>query len=192
LGPTRRRASLLPDGTGIWGPSWHLAADRHSFSPVDPSGVEDLNQAQLQNVDFRIFWHCHPGQATRGFAVREDGELVALAAVRPVGDDLWEVGLDVAPGHRGRGLGRVVFSAAGSWSLAHGGLVYSSVSAWNVPSARTQRSVGPIHIFTDMLALPAPFRMPPQPLGRPRPDAELVNYYPDWGVNPDIAAKPVD
>jgi len=177
----------LSHGFGVWGPSWYNAADESCFRPADDERPAQLSGAELaSSVDYRVFWHCAPGQATAGFGIREDGTLVALATVWPEFDRVWDVGLDVAPDAQGRGLGRAVLGAAARWVFGQGGIVMASVAPWNVPSARTQRSIGMQHVFTDMTGLPGPMRVPPQPLGRPHSGAKLVNYYPDWAINKEI------
>ena len=61
---------------------------------------------------------------------------------------------------------------------------------FNVPSARTLRSVGLQYAFMDMRVLPGPFKVPAQPLGRPYPGAQVYDYYPRWAMNQDISPKP--
>ena len=55
--------------------------------------VELLDPESLRSVDYERFWHCYEGDATCGFGVVEDGELVALAAVRERGFGLQEIGM---------------------------------------------------------------------------------------------------
>ena len=33
------------------------------------------------------------------------------------------------------------------------------------------------------------FAVPPQPLGRPSKEINVVDYYPEWAKNPDISPK---
>ncbi|MCZ6679228.1 MAG: GNAT family N-acetyltransferase [Candidatus Poribacteria bacterium] len=179
---------LLPDGIGVWGPSWYLVGDGNCFRPAADARPVQIDAAELPEVvDARIFWHCFPNEAMVGFGIFESGKLVALATVRAEDEDrLWEIGVDVAPETKGRGLGRAVVSSAGRWILEHNRLVLATTAPWNVPSARVLRSVGLQYIMSGMTGMPAPFRVPPQPLGSPYPGAEMRHYYPGWAINKDI------
>jgi len=180
----------LHDGFAVWGPSWYLFADREAWRPVQDSSVVHLSPADMAPVDREMFWHCFSSEALAGFAIFERGELAALAAVRNEGEPVWEIGMDVVPAAKGRGLGRAVVGAAGSWILDNGRLVLATVAAFNVPSARTLRSVGLRYLFSEMRGLKGPFRAVPQPLGSPLPGAEVFNYYPDWAMNQNIRPRP--
>ena len=179
----------LPDGIGIWGPSWYYAGDERTFDPPDDDRPVKLTQDQLlATVDFDIFWHCPQHQALMGFAILEGDRVTALATVYPAFEKVWEIGMEVAPHAKGRGLGRAVLGAAGRWILENGRLVMASTAPWNVPSARTLRSVGLQYVMTDMGTTTDRFLLPPQPLGQPYPGVELYNYYPGWTMN-QIRAK---
>ena len=115
---------------------------------------------------------------------------VALATVIDRGDPVWEIGMEVTPVRTGRGLGRAVVAAAARWILDNGRIVLATVGQFNVPSARTLRSVGLQYTFMDIKGLPGPFKVPPQPLGRPYPEAQVYDYYPRWAINDDILPKP--
>ncbi len=183
---------LLPDGFGVWGPSWYFVADDNYFRPVHDARPVKLDADELaKTVDFRIFWHCFPGEAMVSFGIFEaEHRLIALATVRAEDDRLWEIGVDVAPEAKGRGLGRAVVSAAGHWILSHNRIIFATTAPWNVPSARLLRSLGLQFTMASMVGVKGPFRVPPQPLGSPYSGAEIYNYYPDWAVNKAI--KPAD
>ena len=85
---------------------------------------------------------------------------------------------------------RAVVAAAARWILDNGRIVLATVGQFNVPSARTLRSVGLQYTFMDIKGLPGPFKVPPQPLGRPYPEAQVYDYYPRWAINDDILPKP--
>jgi GNAT superfamily N-acetyltransferase len=181
----------LPHGFGVWGPTLYNAADASCLRPVDDERPVQLGPAKLAtSVDFDVFWHCPRGRDDIGFGIYEEDRLVALTTAWPEFDRLWDVGLDVVPDARGRGLGAAVLSAAGRWILQQGAVMMASVAPWNVPSARLQRAIGMQHIFTDMRGIPGPMLAPPQPLGTPLPGAKLVNYLPDWAANKEIESRP--
>ena len=70
------------------------------------------------------------------------------------------------------------------------GFVMAMVGPFNVPSVRTLRAVGLHYAFTTLEAMEGPFRIPPQPLGSPLPDAEVFDYYPRWAMNRKIKPRP--
>jgi len=177
----------LSDRIGVWGPSWVLVGDSGSFQPLNDERPVQLEADEIaQHADPDLFWHCFPDQPMAGFAIFEAGQLVALASVSPVSDDMWEIGMDVIPKAKERGLGRMVVSAVGQWILAHSRLIYATTAAWNIPSARLLRSVGLKYAASIMTGIASPFRVPPQPLGRPREGIEIYNYYPNWAMNKEI------
>ena len=103
----------LSDRIGVWGPSWVLVGDSGSFQPLNDERPVQLEADEIaQHADPDLFWHCFPDQPMAGFAIFEAGQLVALASVSPVSDDMWEIGMDVIPEAKERGLGRVVVSAS--------------------------------------------------------------------------------
>ena len=140
-------------------------------------------------ADASIFWHCHWHQAAACFGIPINGELVALATVNDRGGSVYEIEVDVAPANGLSGLGRAVVSAAGRWILQQGGLILATTAPWNIPSARLLRSVGLRYVLCDMVGQRGPFRVPPQPLGKPRPDTNLQNHYPDWAINQQIQPR---
>jgi hypothetical protein len=180
---------MLPDGFGVWGPVPHYLADVAGWRPVEDDRPVRMSKEQLAAVDWRIFWHCSRKDQLAAFGVYEDGQLVALATVHDHGERIWEIGVDVVPDSTGRRLGSAVVSAAGDWRLENGGLIYATAAAWNVPSSRNLRALGMRYVFSTLKANPAPFRMPPQPLGSPLPGVELRDQYPRWSMNRDILPK---
>ncbi|MCH7594158.1 MAG: hypothetical protein IIB27_06590 [Chloroflexi bacterium] len=184
----------IPDGVSVWGPNWYLFADRESWNGSADARVVAMTADQLSEVDFELFWHCVAGSAA-AFGVysrlgKSQGErLVALATVKDRGEPFMEIGVDVAPGAKTSGLGSAVVSAAGTWILDQGRLPLATVAPFNVPSTRTLRRVGLEYRFTEMSGVPGPFRVPPQPIGRPLPDIDIYDYYPEWAMNRDIRPR---
>ena len=124
------------------------------------------------------------------FGVHEDGRLAALATVVDRGEPVLEIGMEVAPGAKGRGLGRAVVAAAARWIVESGSVALATVAGFNVPSARTLRSVGLDYLFMDLEGKRGPVSVPPQTLGAPYPGAKLYDYYPRWAMNQEIMPKP--
>lgn len=182
-----------PDGQGAWGPVFFFFGDASTWNdPADPRVVR-LSLDDLAAVDYERFWHCYYGEAHDGYGLIQDGELVALAAVIHYGAGIEEVGMDVMPEARGRGIGRAIVGAAGAAIIERGNLVLATTSPWNVPSARTLRSAGLRYAYSQMMSFDAfdgAFPMPAQPLGRPYAGARMVNYYPHWAMNQDVEPRP--
>ena len=180
----------LPDGVGIWGPSWYFVGDERCFNTDEDSRPVHLAPDELRaSFDSETFWHCFLDKAVVGFGILEEGKAAALATVRPESEGIWIVGVDVVPEVAGSGLGRAVASAACRWIIERGGLILVKTAPWNVPSARLFRSLGLKYVLSDLVGVPGPFRVPPQSLGQPRPDAKLYNYYPAWAMNGQILPK---
>ena len=179
----------LPEGFGIWGPSWLLFGDETTVHPATDDRPVQVSEEDLADADRDMFWHTHIEGSMGRFAVFEDDRLVALATVEDKGDPVWEIGMDVVLDAKGRGLGRAVVAAAAAWILWEGRTVMASVGPFNVPSARTLRSVGLRYLIGDIRGKEGPFRVPPQPLGRPYPGADVYDYYPRWAMNRDIQPR---
>ena len=184
---------IQADGQSAWGPVFFFFGDASTWNdPADPR-VFQLSQDDLAAVDYQRFWHCYYGEAHDGYGLMQDGELVALAAVLHHAEGVEEIGMDVMPEARGRGVGRAVVGAAGTAIIERGNLALATTSPWNVPSARTLRSAGLRYSYTQMMSFDGfdgAFPMPAQPLGRPYPGARMVNYYPAWAMNQDVEPRP--
>ena len=184
--------ALHEDEIAVWGPNWYLFGDEAAVLPVtDPrtDGVEPISPPQLAAVDFELFWHCMP-DAVAAFGVHEEGRLAALATVMDRGEPVLEIGMEVAPEAKGRGLGRAVVAAAARWIVENGRMALATVGPFNVPSARTLRSVGLRYLFMVLEGKRGRVSVPPQTLGAPYPGAVLYDYYPRWAMNQDILPKP--
>ena len=179
----------LPEGFGIWGPSWLLFGDETTVHPATDDRPVQVSEEDLADADRDMFWHTHIEGSLGRFAVFEDDRLVALATVEDKGDPVWEIGMDVLPDAKGRGLGRAVVAASAAWILRQGKTPMASVGPFNIPSARTLRSVGLRYLIGDIRGKEGPFRVPPQPLGRPYPGADVYDYYPRWAMNRDIQPR---
>jgi GNAT superfamily N-acetyltransferase len=172
--------TTLPDGVSPFGPVWCFLADAHSFRPVNGGTVEELDQDALRPLAPATYWHCSLESATRGFAIRHEGKLIALATVWRTPETLWEVGVDVLPAGQGRGWGRAVVSAATAWILARAPVAYYTTGAFNVPSGRTAHSLGYRHVCSVIKRRPGPFVVPPGPLGTPLPGVVPQPYWKDY------------
>jgi GNAT superfamily N-acetyltransferase len=172
----------LPGGVAVWGPIPNYVADESNWRPVRDGRPVRMTAPQLTAVDWQLFWHCER-RPIGAFGIYEGDWLAAMATVKDHGDSVWEIGVDVAPDAKGRGLGRAVVSAAGDWILENGKTIHATAGPWNVPSSRTLRSVGLEYVFGAVIGRPGPFKVPPQALGEPLPGAEVHDQYPQWAMN---------
>ena len=182
----------LPSGFGIWGPSWLLFGDNGSMNPSKDERVESISKAELSNIDQYVFWHTDIVNSINSFGIYEEGMLVALATVCDRSGSVWEIGMDVSPDAKGRGLGHAVVATAADWILENDKIVMASVGPFNVPSARTLRSVGLKYLMSNLQGVNGPFRVPPQPLGQPDKNTPVYNYYPQWAMNQSILPREAD
>ncbi len=179
----------LPLGIAVWGPSFYLFGDRETVDPNVDKRVVKISAEELANVDFDIFWHCQR-DALAGFAVYEGDDLAALATVTDHGDPVWEIGMETHPNAQARGLGRAVVNAAANWILENDRIAHATVGTFNIPSARTLRSVGLRYAYMTIDGNRGPFMVQPQPLGSPRAGETLYQYYPDWAITKGILPRP--
>ena len=100
--------------------------------------------------------------------------------------------MDVSPDAKGGGLGHAVVATAADWILENDKIVMASVGPFNVPSARTLRSVGLQYIMSNLQGVNGPFRVPPQQLGQPDKNTPVYNYYPQWAMNQSILPREAD
>lgn len=179
----------LPHEVSVWGPTWFLFADAVSWRGRADERVRALAADELSAVDFDLFWHCYGPGSVAAFGIYQGGNLVSLATVKDQGDPFMEIGVDVSRDAQSSGLGSAVVATAGTWILEQGRLPLATVAPFNVPSTRTLRRVGLGYGMTEMIGVDGPFRVPPQPMGRPLPDADIYDYYPDWAMNTGIRPR---
>jgi len=176
----------LPHGVNIMGPSYYLFGDNEKCKLDLDSRVFMPGKEELATVDKDIFWHCYLDNPVSAFAVAADGKIAALATVTDKGENVYEIGMEVQRSTQGSGMGKAVVNGAAQWILERGGIPLATVGSFNVPSARTLRSVGLTYYFTDMSGGSGDFVVPPQALGTPVKEINIYNLYPDWAMNPKI------
>ena len=140
-----------------------------------------------KSVDQKIFWHNYP-DCLKAFVVKENNNILAASTLKDIGNNFVEIGVDAHPDSQLSGLGSTVYSAAGRWAFENGKIPFSSVGPWNIPSTRTQLNSGMKYVGIDMIGINK-FFVPPQPLGKPSPEIDMTNYYPEWAKNSQIKPK---
>jgi len=177
----------LPHGVGIWGPTLYYFGNADTFRPSEHDTAVQLTKKELDEIaNPRLFWHCDWTESVANFGVFEDGRLAALTTVHDYGDPVYAIGVDVAPGSGLRGLGRAVMAGTCKWVLDQGRVILATSAQWNIPSVRLQRSMGLRYVLSDLHGSFGSFKVPPQPLGKPRPDVETHDLYPIWAQNKEI------
>ena len=87
-------------------------------------------------------------------ALDSTGEPAAVAGVYDT-QGLTEIGVDVRPEHQGRGLARLVVSAAARSILDAGGAAYYGCAVTNIRSQRTALAAGFVPVCWDAIAIAA-------------------------------------
>jgi hypothetical protein len=83
------------------------------------------------------------------------GETAGIAGVSRDSDFMYQIGIDVLPEHRGRGLAPAMTSAAAQAVFDAGALPYYCTSSSNIPSMRTALAVGFRPTWVEVLTRPA-------------------------------------
>ena len=180
--------ATLPHGVSVFGPNFYYFGDAGTFKPCEKEIAVLLSKEEVfRMADSEIFWHCDWKRSSANFGIIENNKLVALTTVWPLGGPVYEIGIDVAPKLGLSGLGRIVMSAACRWILDREGLILARSAQWNIPSVRLLRSIGLRYTLSDLTGNRGPFKVPPQPLGKPLPgDGKILDLYPIWAQNRDI------
>jgi GNAT superfamily N-acetyltransferase len=80
------------------------------------------------------------------------GEIVGIAGVSADSDALWQIGIDVVPTARGRGIGRALVSHLTAATFAAGRIPFYTTTVANLPSRQLARSLGYWPAWTDLYA----------------------------------------
>jgi predicted GNAT family acetyltransferase len=83
---------------------------------------------------------------------RLGGAVVGIAGASADSDQLWQIGVDVRPGQRGRGIGTALVSQLTEAILAEGKVPYYSTLVSNLASTNLALSVGYWMAWTDVYA----------------------------------------
>lgn len=125
-----------------------------AFIPARPSkGVEiELYRGAEITQLFEERWASNALNFTRpgevgcpdelGVAARIDGKIVAMAGASSDSEHIWQIGVDVLPEARGRGLGRAVVSAATELIFEAGKVPHYGAAAANLDSQRIALGLG--------------------------------------------------
>ena len=119
----------------------HEAPAGYTVEVGGPELVESLDPADWPNA-------ISPRVPTLGrrialaAAATRRGLVVGVATAGTDSDTLWQIGIDVSPEHRARGLGAVLTSRSARAVLDHGRVPYYAATIGNIGSRRTALSAG--------------------------------------------------
>ncbi|MDN5570864.1 MAG: GNAT family N-acetyltransferase [Propionibacteriaceae bacterium] len=133
----------MADGP-VRGPADHYWADHTTDLPPGAGPVEPGRLVELRAAVTAQEW-AEAGFDTAGgdaFGIEEDGRLVAAAVVNPLWGWRADVGVLVAPGARGRGLGATVAAAALASGVAQSGFAVFRAALANDASQGLARRLG--------------------------------------------------
>lgn len=84
----------------------------------------------------------HPRPDVLAVLARHNGQVVGMAGASADCDMLWQIGIDVLPGHRGNGLAVALVTQLGAEILRRGKVPYYGTSSANIPSQRVAHRSG--------------------------------------------------
>lgn len=87
-------------------------------------------------------------------SAKKEGEMLGVASVTADSDFMWQIGIDVAAGHQGRGIGAAMASLAALETLSQGRVPYWGATNSNIPSIRTALTAGLVPTYVEVLTRP--------------------------------------
>lgn len=153
-------------GVKLLGPFPRFACSSDTLRPRRAPSEYDLeivDSAAVQRLDPQEWPHAlsgapRPGRpVTMAAVARSRRRVVSVAAVSADSETMWQIGIDVADAHRGRGLGVALTSLAAERILNTGRVPYYTTSSSNIPSMRTALSCGFHPAWVEVFTRPAPF-----------------------------------
>jgi len=144
------------------GPHLKYICATDTFHPArDPAGfsIEIYGRKRMAEVyKFGGYYHAlnyrldDPCPDMIAVIARCDGQVAGMAGVSADSDELWQIGIEVAPAYQGIGLGKALVSRATEATLAQEKVPYYATRLANVASGNTARSVGYQLAWSDVYA----------------------------------------
>ena len=165
--PVGRMAELIgPEGLILYGPFPRFAVSQNSLINIEPPGeytVKVVDREGADSIDEREKWRyaiqldpAATARPTMLAAIAEhEGQVVGVCGVSADSPYMWQLGIDVAPEHRGRGIAPALTFAAANAALEAGKLPYFGTSSSNVPSMRTALAAGFKPTWVEVLSRPS-------------------------------------
>lgn len=138
---------LLPPGRKIWGPQLKYVATEVSPVPVPPHYSLEICEHGLDSIlASRCFSHAVTYHRKRpnvlAAIARHEEKIVGAAGATEDSEHMWQVGIDVVPSHRGRGLAACLVSNLTAAILEKGKIPYYSTVPSNIASQRVAATCG--------------------------------------------------
>ncbi|MGB9620497.1 MAG: GNAT family N-acetyltransferase, partial [Armatimonadota bacterium] len=127
----------------FWFRGFRLYCDPASFIDRTFGDVRDVSNEDARARQMHGFW----GGPVFGQIV--DGKAVALCAVKPLSDVVWDLSVETLPNYRGKGYAKSTVSAALRYCLDNGRIAGWGCDRDNTASLRTALSVGFKHYALD-------------------------------------------
>lgn len=121
---------------------------------VGQEGADSIGQrAQSHNAIYKDPTMTARPTMIAAIAERE-GEVVGVCGASADSPYMWQLGIDVAPEHQGRGIAPALTSAVAEAALDERKLPYYGTSASNIPSMRTALAAGFKPTWVEVLSRP--------------------------------------
>jgi GNAT superfamily N-acetyltransferase len=146
----------------LGGPHLKYICASDTFRPVrDPAGftIEMYGRERMAEVyKFGGYYHAlnyrldDPCPDMIAVIAWRDERMVGVAGVSADSDELWQIGIEIAPAYQGIGLGKALVSRATEAALALEKVPYYATHLTNMASGNTARSVGYQLAWSDVYA----------------------------------------
>ena len=144
---TRDEAFNMPfvRGMGIYFLPGDLAllpySEGYSFSFIEKEDIPKLYS--LEGFDYTLNRGAdHPRPTVLALTANKEEVVAGMAAASNDCHMLWQIGIDVAPAHRGGGLAAVLTGRLADCIISRGKVPYYGTAAGNIPSQRTAVRAG--------------------------------------------------
>ncbi len=135
----------------LYGPIPHFVGSLESLRTREPSRdyqIHIFNAGELPQLDasdwpHTVFDRPDPQRPEKVAALAYDQEtVIGVAMAVADSDTMWQIGIDVTPDFRGKGLGAALTATIAKATLEAGVVPYYATSPANIPSIRTALSAG--------------------------------------------------
>lgn len=165
-----RMARLVKsEGLTLFGPFPRFAVSQASLVDIEaPDGytVRVVDREGADSIGYRTNWYnavsedpARTARPTMVAAIAEkaenNGVVVGVCGASADSPYMWQLGIDVAPGHQGRGIAPALTSAAAKAVLEAGKLPYYGTTNSNIPSMRTALAAGFKPAWVEVLSRPS-------------------------------------
>jgi GNAT superfamily N-acetyltransferase len=145
------------------GPHLKYICSSDAFRPArDPAGftIEMYGRERMAEVYQFGFGYYHalnyrlddPCPDMIAVVAWKDEQVAGMAGMSADSDELWQIGIEIAPAYQGKGLGKALVSRATEAALAQEKVPYYATRLVNIASGNTARSVGYQLAWSDVYA----------------------------------------